>query len=121
NVIATYLHVITVAHVRVLPLRNRGVLAIVQPNHDAVGHVATSAALANLVADNATGHRAGHCRRLAAITLADLVAQHAASDRTDHGAQRAAAAVALGVDLLHFLHHAAVVAARVSALSGWLP
>ncbi|KAG0770026.1 hypothetical protein G6F22_017271 [Rhizopus arrhizus] len=51
----------------------------------AVDHAATHVALVDLVADEATGHRAGRGCGLLAVAAADLVAEQATNHRADHG------------------------------------
>ena len=54
--VATHFDVVAVADAGILALGHRGVLAIVQPHHDAPCDVVAAAALADLVADDAAGH-----------------------------------------------------------------
>src|SRR6185312_7328511 len=111
--------IVTVAYAGILALRDRHVLAIVTPHHDAPGGATGIAALADLVAHHAAGDGAAHGCRLEAVALADRVAQQATRHGTNDGAQGAAAAtVAVEVNLLHFLHHATVGAAGGAVLAG---
>src|SRR6185312_16876538 len=119
NVVVADLDIVTVAYAGILALRDRHVLAIVTPHHDAPGGATGIAALADLVAHHAAGDGAAHGCRLAAVALADRVAQQATRHGTNDGAQGAAAAtVAVEVNLLHFLHHATVGAAGGAVLAG---
>src|SRR6185312_670938 len=112
HVVVAHLDIVAPAQTRVFPLGHRRITAIVESNHDAPCGISATAALADLVANHATGHRTCHGGSLAAIALAHRIAENTAGHGTDDGSERTALAVALDIDLLHLLYHAAGAAAR---------
>src|SRR6185437_1166278 len=107
HVVVAHLDVVALAQTGVLPLGHRRITAIVESHHDAPCSIFATAALADLVADHATGYRPRHGGGLATVALAHRIAENTAGHGTDDGAQRTALAVALDIHLLHLLYHAA--------------
>src|SRR6185437_2604863 len=99
HMVVLYHDVVTDPHVGRLALRDGSVATIIQP-HDDLERIALPAAVrSDRVPGESAGHRAADGRGRAAVALADLVAQCTTDHRADHGAQGSVAVVALDVDL----------------------